>query len=190
VHEEGPLLFRSKAEWTAWLRKNHKSREEVWLVFHKRHLKAQAIEYLDALEEAIRFGWIDGKLKRIDDRTHMIRFSPRKPDSVWSVHNRRRAERIIKAGKMTAHGMAAVNAAKRNGQWKAAYTVSSAPKMPADLRGALRMNKKAWGNFSALANSYKQMYVFWVVSAKREETRRKRVAEVVKRTSEGRKLYP
>jgi uncharacterized protein YdeI (YjbR/CyaY-like superfamily) len=185
-----PVRFSSRDDWRSWLEEHHDKVSEVWVVFHKRHLKAKSLEYPDAVEEAIRFGWIDGKLRRIDDRIHTIRFTPRKPNSVWSSYNRARAERMIKSGKMTPHGMAAVEAAKRSGQWDAAYKTSSVPRMPADLKKALMKNKKAWEYFSSLANSYKQTYVFWVTSAKREETRKKRIGEVVRRTSAGRRLYP
>ena len=182
------LSFKSKEYWSRWLETNHDSSQEAWLLIHKKHLDAEALKYEDALEEAIRWGWIDGKLRSIDDKTHIIRFTPRRSDSVWSEHNRTRAERIMKAGEMTEHGKKTVQEGKRSGQWAAAYSLREPPRVPDDLKDALAGNKRARRNFDSMSNSHKHAYVFWVKSAKREETRKKRIREVVKMASAGKKL--
>lgn len=182
------LSFKSRDEWRSWLELNHEKRKEAWLLFHKKHVKARALEYGEALEEGIRFGWIDGKLRRIDDMTHMIRFTPRKPDSLWSEYNRERAERLIREGRMTEHGLATVAVAKSNGRWAEAYSMRKPLRLPPDLRAALQKNKRAWRNFDVLSKSNKYTYIFWVQSAKKEETRKKRIREVVLKTSKGKTL--
>ncbi|OGS42957.1 MAG: hypothetical protein A3K76_02385 [Euryarchaeota archaeon RBG_13_57_23] len=182
---EKPISFKNRDEWRNWLESNHNTSLEAWLLFHKKHVSTRALEYSDAVEEGIRFGWIDGKLKRIDDRTHKIRFTPRKPNSLWSEYNRDRAEKLLREGKMTERGLAAVNAAKKNGRWAEAYSMRKPLSIPPDLISALRHNGKAWDNFRQLSKSKKYAFIFWVESAKRDETRRKRIREVASQTSKG-----
>ncbi len=183
VHfEDGPA-------WRKWLRKNHAREREVWLLIHKKSAGGQGIPYERAVEEAVCFGWIDGKLRRIDDRRHMIRFTPRKPGSVWSKSNRERAERMIQKRLMTRAGLESVRVAKKNGRWAEAYAPSEVPDMPEDLSSALRADERAAKNFGSFANSYKTTYVYWVLGAKREETRAKRIQEVVRRAALNKKPY-
>ncbi len=176
-----PIFFEDRGAWRRWLKKNHDKSSEVWILAFKRHLGRQSVSYEEALEEAICYGWIDSRLRRIDDERHAWRFAPRRPDSIWSLSNRRRAERLIKEGRMTARGMARVEDAKRSGNWDKAYRPSAPPRIPKDLKDALTQDELAWGNFQALAKTYRHAYIHWVASAKREETRRKRIREVVKR---------
>lgn len=182
---EKVLSFKSRDEWRLWLESNHERALEAWVLFHKKHVGARALEYPDAVEEGIRFGWIDGKLRRIDDRTHMIRFTPRKPNSVWSEYNRDRAEKLLNEGRMTPRGKAAVDAAKKCGRWAEAYSLRRPLKVPLDLETALRKNSKARENFGRLSKSDKYGFIFWIENAKREETRNKRIKEVVSRASKG-----
>ena len=183
VATEKPKSFGSRAEWSGWLESNHETASEAWVLFYKKHVNANRLEYPEAVEEAICWGWIDGKLKSIDGRTHMIRFTPRRPGSIWSITNRRRAEKMIREGRMREHGLESVRVAKRNGQWAAAYVLSRAPKVPADLQKALQNNGASWDHFSQLSNSGKTAFVYHVESAKRADTRSKRIREVVRRTS-------
>ena len=185
VTSEKALSFKNRDEWRIWLEANHKDSLEAWVLFHKKHVNTSVLEYGEAVEESIRFGWIDGKLRRIDDRTHMIRFTPRKPNSLWSEHNRDRAEKLLREGKMIGRGLAAVNAAKKNGRWAEAYSMRRSLRIPPDLRTALLANKKAWDNFCRLSKSNKCTFIFWVESAKRDETRKKRIREAVLRISRG-----
>lgn len=176
-----PVFFKDRSSWRRWLAKNHSKSSEIWILAFKKHTGVECISYEEALEEAICYGWIDSRLKRIDDERHTWRFAPRKPDSIWSTSNKKRVEKLVKEGKMTDHGMVKIEAAKRGGMWDKAYTPRKPPRMPKDLTDALRQDELAWRNFQAFARSYRHNYIYWVTSAKREETRKKRIEEIVKR---------
>lgn len=180
---DGPEFFRSREEWRRWLKKNHNKRSEVWILAYKLRTGKCTLTYQEALDEALCYGWIDSRLRRIDDEQHMWRFAPRKARSIWSLKNRARAEQLIKEGEMTSAGLKKIEDAKRNGKWDLAYSPSKPPRMPKDLREALMRNKKAWTNFQRLAKSYRTTYIFWVSSARRDETRRKRIREVARRAA-------
>ncbi len=184
-----PVFFKDRAEWRRWLRRNHDKSSEIWILTYKKHICKQCLSYEDALEEAICYGWIDSRMRRIDDERHMWRFAPRKPNSIWSLSNRRRTEKLIKEGRMAGPGMAKVDAAKRSGEWCKAYRPSKPPRMPKDLREALMQDELAWQNFRDFARSYRHTYIFWVASAKREETRRKRIQEVVRKSRQNAKSF-
>ena len=177
------LYFKDSQEWRKWLEENGDSTEEVWLVHYKKHSNKVSVSHNDAVAEALCFGWIDGKLKSIDDERFILRYSPRKANSVWSKINKDKAELLVAQGKMTAAGLARIEEAKRNGYWHAAYTNKIRDEIPPDLKKALMENSKAWNNFESFANSYQNMYVGWVSSAKTDETRKKRIMEVVKRSA-------
>jgi uncharacterized protein YdeI (YjbR/CyaY-like superfamily) len=178
-----PVFFRDRSAWRRWLEKNHDKASEIWILAYKKHLGKTCIDYEEALEEAICYGWIDCRMRRIDDEKHMWRFAPRRPNSIWSLKNRKTTERLIEIeeGRMTEHGMAKVDAAKRNGSWDKAYAPGRPPRIPKDLKDALIQDGQAWKNFQAFAKSYRHTYIYWVVSAKREETRKRRIQEVVGR---------
>jgi uncharacterized protein YdeI (YjbR/CyaY-like superfamily) len=108
---------RSRSAWRSWLRRNHANVEEVWVVFYKKGTGQPTISYNDAVEEALCFGWIDGIKKRVDDARYMHRFTPRKPNSVWSESNKERVARLIEAGLMTSAGQRMIDHAKRAGAW-------------------------------------------------------------------------
>ncbi len=181
------LLFKSRQEWRKWLEANASSAQEVWLVHYKKNSGKLSIGHNDAVEEALCFGWIDGKLKSIDKDRFILRYSPRKAKSVWSMINREKAEKLIATGRMTTAGLARIEEAKRNGYWDAAYTNRTKYEMPVDLKKALMENSQAWNNFENFANTYRNMYIGWVMGAKTEETRKKRIEEVVKRSALNRK---
>ncbi len=189
MSEDVPVFFRNRQEWRKWLSKNHNGERQIWILAYKRHTGKGGLLYGDALDEALCFGWIDSRLRRIDDERHMWRFAPRKPDSIWSLSNRRRAERLIMEGKMAAPGRAKIEAAKRSGEWDQAYAPSKPPRMPRDLKNALVKDGQAWRNFQAFAKSYRTTYIYWVTAAKRDETRKKRIREVVRRARENIKFY-
>lgn len=187
MEQQGALFFKHRAEWRLWLRRNHNRRTELWLGFYKKHTGKAWLQLNEAVEEAICYGWIDGKLRRIDGEKHMVRFSPRRPGSVWSRINRERAERLIAEGKMTAAGLEKVEDAKQSGRWAAAYSHKEKPKLPDDLRDALMRDPEAWKNFNQFSNSNQFMYVFWVNEAKRESTRKRRIRQVVERSARNEK---
>jgi len=178
------VFFEDRTAWRKWLEMNHDKVSEVWMLTFKTRTGRRCVRCEEALEEALCYGWIDSRLRRIDDERHMWRFAPRKPDSIWSLGNRRRAEKLIEEGRMEAPGLKKVEAAKRSGEWDKASSPSRPPRMPEELKEALMKNKKAWRNFQAFARSYRTTYIYWVSVAKREETRKKRIKEVVKRAEQ------
>jgi uncharacterized protein YdeI (YjbR/CyaY-like superfamily) len=145
------------------------------------------LRYQDALDEALCFGWIDGQIHAVDEEKFRQRWTPRRKGSIWSQVNKTKVKQLTAEGRMTDAGMAAVRAAKRSGKWQAAYTSRTAPKLPADLRIALKAVTAAWHNFSRFAPSYRMMYIGWVADARRPETRQRRIAAVVRRAGENRK---
>ncbi len=188
VSEGAPKSFESRDAWRAWLAKNHGSAKELWLVFHKKHTGKAGLAYDEAVEEALCFGWIDGILKRIHDEKHMTRFCPRRANSIWSERNKDRVRRMIGAGRMTEAGLAKVREAKKNGQWDKAAQREDTSIVPAELAGALAKDERARLNFEKLAPSYRRQFIYWVGAAKRQETRRKRVAEAVRMIRENKRL--
>lgn len=177
------LLFPSRLQWRKWLEQNHDREKAAWLIHYKKDRAKSSVSYVDALEEALCFGWIDGIMKSIDDEKFILRYSPRKKKSVWSKLNKDKAEKLIKLGKMTDAGLIKIEEAKRNGLWDAAYTNKARDDIPRDLKSALLQNEDAWNNFRNFANSYWNTYIGWVNNAKTNETRNRRIAEVVKRSS-------
>lgn len=184
---EEPRFFKDRAEWRRWLQRNHDKSTEIWVITYKKHTGKKCLSYEDALEEAMIHGWIDSRLRRIDDERHMWRFVPRKPSSIWSLSNRTRAERLIKDGRMTASGLATVEAGKRSGKWDKAIAPSKPPRIPGDLKQALVKDGPAWRNFSNFAKSYRTTYLYWILSAKTEKTRAKRIQQVVVYAHENKK---
>jgi uncharacterized protein YdeI (YjbR/CyaY-like superfamily) len=186
---EEATFFPDRASWRRWLARNHDSSSEVWILAYKVHTGKKALSYSDALDEALCYGWIDSRMRRIDDEKHMWRFAPRKPNSIWSLNNRRRVEKLISQGRMRAQGLAKVEAGKRSGRWDEALAPSKPPRMPGDLTNALKQDDLAWRNFKAFANSYRTAYIYWVISAKREETRRGRIDVVVEKARQNKKHH-
>jgi uncharacterized protein YdeI (YjbR/CyaY-like superfamily) len=177
-----PLHFADRRAWCAWLAAHHATEAQVWLLYYKKHTGKPTIPYDHAVEEALCYGWIDSTVRRIDGETHMQRFTPRKPRSVWSATNKRRALALIRKKRMTAAGREKISAAKASGAWQAATQPRRPPSMPADLAAELEANARSRERFAAFAPSYRTQYIWWVTSAKRPETRRRRIAEVVRRS--------
>jgi len=157
---------------------------EAWVVIQKKKHGTKGLKYEEAVEEAICFGWIDSKMQSIDAERFRQRFSPRRKTSIWSKNNKETANRMIRSGKMTEAGLESIQFAKENGKWDIAYSSKKAPTIPSDLTEALKKNEIAWRNFSKFSNSTKLQYVYWVTSAKKEDTRQKRIAKVVKKATE------
>jgi uncharacterized protein YdeI (YjbR/CyaY-like superfamily) len=179
----GILNFKNSREWRRWLQINHALMKEAWLNIYKKSGDKAGIGYQEAVEEALCFGWIDGKMQSIDKHMFALRFSPRKARSVWSKVNKEKALQLIASGKMTEAGLSGIEAARENGSWDNAYTNLEKDSMPPDLETALAGNKDARANFSKFANSYRNMYIGWITGAKTEATRRKRIAEVIRRSA-------
>ncbi len=174
------LLFKIRTEWRSWLENNYTILDEVWLIHYKKSSGKTSVNHVDAVEEAICFGWIDSKLKKIDGDRFILKYSPRKPKSIWSKINKETAEKMISLGKMTKAGFDKIEDAKKHGFWETAYTSLVKERLPSDLKTALLKDKTAWNNFQHFANSYRNMYIGWIKNAKTKETRKKRISVVVK----------
>lgn len=181
------LYVAGRDEWRVWLDKNYSIKSEVWLIFYKKHTGKLCVSYGDAVDEALCFGWIDSIVKRVDDERYLRKFTPRKRGSVWSEVNKRRVRRLIREGRMTEAGLAMVKEAKESGEWFK-RRVRNALKIPPFMEEALATNKKALENFNELKPSYRRNMVGWILSAKREETRRRRLAEAIGVLERGEKL--
>lgn len=187
AHQEEGLYFENRFLWREWLIANHNNSEGIWMVYYKKQSKKKSISYGEAVEEALCFGWIDSRIKSIDNERYMQKYTPRRKNSLWSKVNRERVEKMIQEGKMTAFGMAKVEEAKKNGQWEKAYGARLKPEMPEDLRKALQKNEKAFYNFQNFPASSQTTYIYWLNSAKRPETREKRINNIVQFAFENRK---
>jgi uncharacterized protein YdeI (YjbR/CyaY-like superfamily) len=170
---------KTRAAWREWLAKHHATSPGVWLVSYKKSSGKVSPSYEDTVEEALCFGWIDSIGRGLDDERTMLRFSPRKPKSAWSKPNKERVARLIDDGRMAPAGLATIEVAKKNGSWNALDAVD-AMIVPPDLKAALAANAAASRYFDAFPPSSKKIILGWIGSAKRPETRAKRVAETVR----------
>jgi uncharacterized protein YdeI (YjbR/CyaY-like superfamily) len=173
-----------RAAWREWLAAHHGSASVVWLLLHKKNVAEPSVAYDEAVEEALSWGWIDGRTNRWDERSYAVRFTPRKPGSVWSESNIARVERMIAEGRMTPAGQALVDEAKRRGSWDEAAS-GRLEVTPPDLEEALAADPAAAARWRAWAPTHRRQYVYWVLDAKRPETRERRVAEVARRAAAG-----
>jgi uncharacterized protein YdeI (YjbR/CyaY-like superfamily) len=184
---EAPLKFINRDEWRVWLAENHNKSKGAWLLIGKKNSKNAFLSYEDAVEEALCFGWIDSIVKKRDVETFLQWYASRRTHSIWSVSNKRRAEKLIAEGRMTEDGLRKIEEARRNGNWE--QTLGT-PKdvIPKDFRNALDSNKKAQQFFLSLSKTNRYLYVYWISSAKKETTRQQRIAKAVERLSIGEKL--
>jgi uncharacterized protein YdeI (YjbR/CyaY-like superfamily) len=176
------LDVRTRAEWRRWLAQHHASSPGIWLIRHKLHSGVKSMSYEDVVSEALCFGWIDSLLKRVDDDRFAIKVTPRQPTSKWSDINRRRWQALESAGLLAAPGLAAAPTSNR-------YAPKpSIPELPAYIARVFKANAKAWRNFQALAPTYRRDFVVWIHTAKRPETRERRIRESIELLSAGKKL--
>jgi uncharacterized protein YdeI (YjbR/CyaY-like superfamily) len=171
-------IFAGRAEWRAWLEAHHADATSLWLALYKKGSGKAGLTYEEAVEEALCFGWIDGLVHALDKEKYTIRFTPRSPTSVWSENNKRRVEKLFREGRMAEPGLRLVEAARASGQWDAA-TRREEPALPPELEQALRARAGAWSGFEALPASRKKQLIWWVMDAKRDTTRRKRLEAVI-----------
>lgn len=171
--------MRTRREWRAWLAKHHASSQGIWLVRHKQHTGTASMPYEDVVREALCFGWIDSLVRRLDDERYAIKVTPRKPTSKWSDINRRRWHELEAAGLLAAPGRAAAPTAN---------TYAPRPRipvLPAYIANGLKANLAAWRQFQALAPSHRRQYVVWIHTARRPETRERRIRESIRLLSAG-----
>jgi uncharacterized protein YdeI (YjbR/CyaY-like superfamily) len=177
---EGKLLrLTRRGEWRGWLQSHHRRSREAWLLlFNSRHRQG-SLSLNDAVEEALCFGWIDGTLRRLDEKRYALRFTPRKPGSVWSVRNIARVRKLTRLGLMAQAGLEAVANGRRSGEWDAALSRETPDILPPDLERALLARKGAMAGYTRLSQSRKKQILHWLTSAKRTETRVRRIDAVV-----------
>ena len=171
----------TRAAWRAWLKKHHTSKREIWLIYHKKGSGTVRLEYGDAVEEALCYGWIDTTVKPVDGERYAQRFTPRKPGSNWSTPNLIRVERLVAAGLMTPAGAVHIPSKKAAKEFHAKHARrTTGPSVaPRDLSAALKKNAKAQAVWKALAQGYKRTYVRWLGDVKSPEARARRIAKVV-----------
>ena len=177
------IYAANRQEWREWLEKNHSNTIGIWLIYYKVKSGKTSVKYSEAVKEALCFGWIDSKVKSIDQERYMQIFTPRKPKSVWSKLNKQYIEKLIEQNLMTEAGFAKITAAKEDGYWKALDTVEALI-IPEDLKQALESNEAAKRNFEGFNKSSKKSILFWISNAKREQTRLKRIEKTVNSAAE------
>ncbi len=169
-------------EWHDWLSENHQQSESVWLIIAKKGSDLKSPEIEEAIEEALCWGWIDSTPNKVDDQRYKVRFSPRNPKSNWSAVNKARIANIEATGRMQKAGKKMVNEAKKFGTWNALDNVEKGI-IPNDLKSAFSNFKKAHENFENFPHSVKRGILEWILNAKREETRQKRIEETAKKAA-------
>ena len=180
------LLVQTLKEWRAWLEKHHASEPEIWLVFHKQHTGVASIDYKDSLDEALCFGWVDSLIKRLDDDRFARKFTPRKADSRWSDVNRKRYAELKAMGRLKAPGIARAPGAR--GSAPKPRRVELPATLPSYIKVALRKTPLARRKYEALSPAHQRRYFAWIESAKRDETKRKRLEEAIRMLSRGEQL--
>lgn len=170
---------QSRTDWRQWLKKNHQSKQSVWLVYYSKKSNHPSISWSEAVDEALCFGWIDSTKKTIDDSSFMQFFSKRKPKSNWSKINKEKIQQLIDSKKMTKAGYESVEKAKQNGSWTILDEVEELI-IPNDLEIAFTKHKGSKDYFLSLSKSARKIILGWIVLAKRQETRQKRINEIVK----------
>lgn len=184
------VAFETQSDWAAWLESNHDTSPGVWLQLAKKASGVPSVSYDQAVEAALCFGWIDGQKGRLDDKAWLQRFTPRGPRSIWSKINRERAEKLAASGRMSPAGSRAVENAKQNGQWDAAYDSPSGATVPPDFQAALDRSKAAAAFFATLSGANRYAILFRIQTAKKAETRAKRISDFIEMLKRKEKLHP
>ena len=193
IGEKGGLpimVFPSRETWAAWLDKHHTDSAGIWLAFAKKGAGEASVSYGDAVEVALCYGWIDGQAGKLDERFWVQRFTPRRPRSIWSRVNRDRALALMARGEMQPAGLREVERAQADGRWEAAYEPPSTMTVPEDLQEALASNPAAAEFFATLNSTNRYAILHRIHTAKKPETRARRIETFVAMLAEGKKLYP
>jgi uncharacterized protein YdeI (YjbR/CyaY-like superfamily) len=184
------MAFKRQKDWAGWLDKHHATSPGVWLRLAMKASKIQSISYAEALEVALCYGWIDGQRKSGDESSFLQKFTPRGAKSIWSKINREKAEALIRSGDMKPAGLQAVERAKQDGRWDAAYDSPSVASVPSDLQAELDKNAKAQAFFAALNSRNRYAILFRIQTAKKAETRARRIQQFVQMLERNEKVYP
>jgi uncharacterized protein YdeI (YjbR/CyaY-like superfamily) len=179
------LPFESKKKFADWLAKNYDKSAGVWMKLAKKATGIPSVTYQEALDVALCYGWIDGQKGSFDDKYFLQKFTPRRPKSIWSKINTEKVERLIADGEMKPSGLKAVEAAKQDGRWDAAYSSAKNISVLADFQSALSKNKKAKTFFESLTSTKRYSFLFRIETAKKTETREKRIRQFVAMLEKG-----
>jgi uncharacterized protein YdeI (YjbR/CyaY-like superfamily) len=179
-------LFRTRADWRAWLAANHARKSEIWLLYYKKGSGKASVTYAEALEEALCYGWIDSTVNAVDAEKYAQRWTPRKDRSIWSSRNKTLVARLEAEGRMTEAGRAKVRTARKNGSWHALDRMDAILEPPGEFLEALE-RAGARAAFEAFPPSHKKQFVGWIVQAKRPETRERRIGIAVSMIKAGRR---
>lgn len=182
------LYFKDRSEWRKWLEKNHEIFHEVWLIYYKKHTGKPRIPYDDAVEEALCYGWIDSTVKRIDEKKYCQKYTPRRKGSIWSDLNKKRVKKLSGLGLIQESGKKKIREAKKSGMWDREYPSMVRPEYSPELSEALDKDPAAKENYNKLAPSKRKMYIAWIASAKKMETRIKRTSEAINLLRKGKEL--
>jgi uncharacterized protein YdeI (YjbR/CyaY-like superfamily) len=185
-----PRFFATPAELEAWLEANHGSAPELLVGFHKRATRRPSITWPEAVDQALCFGWIDGVRRRLDDDSYTIRFTPRRPGSHWSAVNTARAQELIAEGRMRPAGVEAFERRRADRTAQASYERTDTPRLDPEQEERLKADPRAWAFFSAQALWYRRTAIHWVTSAKRPETRERRLARLIEDSASERRIPP
>ncbi|WP_298546309.1 YdeI/OmpD-associated family protein [uncultured Aquimarina sp.] len=173
------LYFKNDTEWRTWLHENHATSDGIYLIFYKVESKEPSMRWEEAVKVALCYGWIDSTVKRLDEERRRQYFCPRKPKSVWSKLNKTYIIDLIKDNLMHQSGLNIIEIAKKNNSWTALDDVENGV-IPQDLKRAFNTNSKAFTNYQNFAPSYRKNYLYWLNQAKRQETRDKRILEIIR----------
>jgi uncharacterized protein YdeI (YjbR/CyaY-like superfamily) len=181
-------FFETPDDFRVWLAENHDTADELWVGFHKKATGKPSITWPEAVDEALCVGWIDGLRRSLGDESYMIRFTPRKPRSTWSAVNIARAGELLAQGRMQPSGLAAFEARTDDTSAIYAYEQRHAARLELEQEREFRANEQAWAYFQSRPPSYRKTAIWWVVSAKREETRAKRLRTLIEDSAQGRTI--
>jgi uncharacterized protein YdeI (YjbR/CyaY-like superfamily) len=182
-----PQPFPNPLKLRAWFAKHASTKPELWILFHKVHTGKSTVTYAEAVDEALSVGWIDGKVRRVDDKSYMQRFTLRRPGSSWSSVNIRKANALIAAGRMTPAGLAAFKQRDRLAAHR--YSFENRPKnLPRNALSELKKDRKAWEFWEQQPPGYRRVATWYVLSAKRDETQTRRLAQVIDYSARGKRL--
>ncbi|MGH2775682.1 MAG: YdeI/OmpD-associated family protein [Actinomycetota bacterium] len=182
-----PIFFATPAEWRAWLEENHAGKDEVLLGFHKKASGLPSMTWSESVDQALCFGWIDGVRRKIDATSYSIRFTPRRTRSTWSAVNLKKVEELIKQGLMHPAGRAAFE--KRSEERSKIYSYERAnAKLGNEYQREFRANERAWAFWESQPSGYRGTATWWVISAKQEATRRRRLAALIDVSANGRRI--
>lgn len=184
------LQFESQAAWETWLEKNHGVSQGVWLQLAKKGSGIPSVTYAEAVESALCYGWIDGQAKSLDETFYRQKYTPRRKQSIWSKINRERAEELIRLGRMQPAGLREIERAKEDGRWEAAYDSPRNASVPEDFQAELDKNQKAQVFFDSLNSTNRYAILFRIQTAKKPETRLRRIEKIIHMLENEEKLYP